>query len=215
MAREADLAKTIADDIALRLERSKTPIPIGVSNRHCHLTQEHFEILFGKGAAPKKIKDIKQPGFWAAAESIDVQGPRGLLKKVRLVAPYRSHTQIELAVSDAVALGLHPPVRESGDVKGSAGALLIGPAGKVEIKEGVIVAQRHVHFSPKEAAAIGIKSGELLRMRCGAAGSPGGRSTVFEDCIARVSDKYSLEFHLDTDEANAAGVKTGDKAWIV
>jgi putative phosphotransacetylase len=216
VSQNPELAKKIADDIAVRMERSKTLIPVGVSNRHCHLTLEHFETLFGKGSSPKKIKDIKQPGFWAAAEFIDVQGPRGVLKKVRLVAPYRSHTQIELAVSDAVAIGLRPPVRESGDVKGSVGALLIGPAGKVEIKEGVIIAQRHVHFSPKEAAAIGIKSGELLRMRCGAAaGTAGGRSTVFEDCIARVSDKYSLEFHLDTDEANAAGVKTGDAAWIV
>lgn len=207
-----DIAKEIAADIALRMERSKTDIPIGISNRHCHLTEEHFKILFGAASAPKKIKDIKQPGFWAASECIDVQGPKGVLKKVRLVAPYRSHTQIELAVTDAMAIGLKPPVRESGDVKGSTGAKLIGPAGTVEIKEGVIIALRHVHFSPKEAAAMNIKSGEMLRLRVGVAG---GRAAVFEDCIARVSDKYSLELHLDTDEANAAGVKTGDVAHIV
>lgn len=208
----SDLAKQIAEDLALRMERSKMPIPIGVSNRHCHLTEEHFKILFGVQSEPKKVKDIKQPGFWAAAESIEVKGPKGSLKKVRLVAPYRSHTQIELAATDAHAIGVHPPVRESGDVKGSGGCTLIGPAGQVELKEGVIIALRHVHFSPKEAQAFGMKGGEMLRLRVGVGG---GRSTVFEDCIARVSDKYSLELHLDTDEANAAGVKTGDVAHIV
>lgn len=207
-----DLAKTIAADVAKRLERSKTAIPVGVSNRHCHLTQEHFKMLFGAQAEPKRIKDIKQPGFWAASETIEVHGPKGMIKKCRLVAPYRDHTQIELAWTDAHAIGVNPPVRESGQIKGSAGAKLVGPAGSVEIKEGVIIAQRHVHFSPSEAAKLNIKSGELLRMRCG---TGGGRSTVFEDCIARVSDKYSLELHLDTDEAFAAGVKTGDPAYIV
>ena len=209
---DGDLAKDIAADIAKRLERSKTPIPIGVSNRHCHLTEEHFKILFGKDAEPKRIKDIKQPGFWAADSVIEVKGPKGSIKKCRLVAPYRSHTQIELAWTDAHSIGVTPPVRESGDVKGSAGATLIGPAGQVEIKEGVIIAMRHVHFSPAEAQKIGVKSGEMLRLRCG---TGGGRATVFEDCIARVSDKYSLELHLDTDEAYAAGVKTGDLAYIV
>lgn len=207
MAQDPELAKRIAADIVARVERSKTPIPVGVSNRHCHLTEEHFKVLFGKAAEPKRIKDIKQPGFWAAAECIDVQGPRGTIKKVRLVAPYRSHTQIELAVTDANTIGVKPPVRESGDVKGSAGATLIGPAGQVEIKEGVIIAQRHLHFSPSEARSLGIASGEVVRVRAGAGG---GRSTVFEDVVVRVSDKYSLEFHVDTDEANAAGIKTGD-----
>ena len=194
-------------EIEKRMKRSKLAIPAGVSVKHCHLTKEHFKILFGQDAEPKRVKDIKQPGFYAAEELIDVQGPKGVVKKVRLVAPYRAHTQIELAVTDAIAIGLKPPVRESGDVKGSAGAVLIGPAGKVEIKEGVIIAQRHVHFSPDEAKKWGMTSGELVRVRCG---TGGGRSTVFEDCVVRVSDKYSLEFHVDTDEANSAGLKTGD-----
>ena len=197
----------LAGEIAQRLERSKLDIPVGVSNRHCHLTEAHFKTLFGAGAAPKKVKDIKQPGFYAAEESIDIQGPKGVLKKIRLVAPYRGNTQIELAVTDAIGIGLKPPVRESGDVKGSAGAVLIGPAGKVEIKEGVILAQRHLHFSPAEAKASGMASGEVVRVR---AGTGAGRSVVFEDVVVRVSDKYSLEFHVDTDEANAAGIKTGD-----
>ncbi|MBI2787959.1 MAG: phosphate propanoyltransferase [Elusimicrobia bacterium] len=189
------------------MKRAKLDIPAGVSVKHCHLTKEHFKILFGASAEPKRVKDIKQPGFYAAEEMIDVQGPKGVLKKIRLVAPYRDHTQIEIAVSDAMAIGLKPPVRESGAVKGSAGAILIGPAGKVEIKEGVIIAQRHLHFSPSEAKSLGIASGEVVRVRAGAGQ---GRSTVFEDVVVRVSDKYSLEFHVDTDEANAAGIKTGD-----
>ena len=194
----------LAAEIEKRMKRSKLPVPTGVSNRHCHLTEEHFKILFGRGAEPKRVKAIKQPGFYAAEEAIEVAGPKGSIKGIRLVAPYRSHTQIELAVTDAMKLGLNPPVRESGDVKGSAGATLIGPAGRVDIKEGVIIAQRHLHFSPSEAQALGIASGERVRVR------GGSRSVVFEDVIVRVSDKYSLEFHVDTDEANGAGLKTGD-----
>lgn len=201
----------LSSEIEKRLKRSKLDIPAGVSVKHCHLTKEHFKTLFGASAEPKRVKDIKQPGFYAAEEMIDVKGPKGVLKKIRLVAPYREHTQIELAATDALAIGLKPPVRESGDVKGSAGATLIGPAGQVDIREGVIIAQRHLHFSPSEAKSLGIASGEVVRVRCGAGG---GRSTVFEDVVVRVSDKYSLEFHVDTDEANAAGIKTGDVVHI-
>lgn len=197
----------ISAEVAKRMARSKLAIPVGVSVKHCHLTREHFKTLFGANAEPKRVKDIKQPGFYAAEECIDVKGPKGVLKKIRLVAPYRDHTQIELAATDALAIGLNPPVRESGDVKGSVGAVLIGPAGQVEIREGVIVAQRHLHFSPDEAKAIGIASGEVVRVR---AGTGGGRAVVFEDVIVRVGPKYSLEFHVDTDEANAVGLKTGD-----
>lgn len=210
MISPSDIAGLSAE-IEKRMKRSKLDIPAGVSVKHCHLTKEHFKILFGASAEPRRVKDIKQPGFYAAEEMIDVQGPKGVLKKIRLVAPYRDHTQIEIAVSDAMAIGLKPPVRESGAVKGSAGAILIGPAGKVEIKEGVIIAQRHLHFSPSEAKSLGIASGEVVRVRAGAGQ---GRSTVFEDVVVRVSDKYSLEFHVDTDEANAAGIKTGDVVHI-
>ncbi len=206
-----ELVSGLAAEIEKRLGRSKLAIPVGVSVKHCHLTKEHFKILFGAAAEPKRVKDIKQPGFYAAEECIEVQGPKGVLKKIRLVAPYRDHTQIELAATDAMLIGLTPPVRESGDVKNSVGATLIGPAGRVDIKEGVIIAQRHLHFSPSEAQAIGITSGEVVRVR---AGTGGGRSVVFEDVVVRVGPKYSLEFHVDTDEANTAGLKTGDVVHI-
>ena len=201
------LVEGLSAEIAKRMKRSMLAIPVGVSVKHCHLTREHFKILFGTSAEPRRVKDIKQPGFFAAEEMIDVKGPKGVLKKIRLVAPYRDHTQIELAQTDALAIGLKPPVRESGDVKGSAGATLIGPMGQVEIKEGVIIAQRHLHFSPSEAQSLGIASGEVVRVRAGAGG---GRSVVFEDVVVRVGPKYSLEFHVDTDEANTAGIVTGN-----
>jgi len=205
------LVEGLAGEIEKRMKRSKFDIPAGVSVKHCHLTREHFKMLFGASAEPKRVKDIKQPGFFAAEELIDVKGPKGVLKKIRLVAPYRDHTQIEISVSDAMAIGLKPPVRESGDIKNSSGAILIGPHGQLEIKEGIIIAQRHLHFSPSEAKSLAIASGEVVRVRAGAGG---GRSTVFEDVVVRVSDKYSLEFHVDTDEANAAGIKTGDVVHI-
>jgi putative phosphotransacetylase len=201
------LVEGLSAEIAKRMKRSKLSIPVGVSVKHCHLTREHFKILFGASAEPKRVKDIKQPGFFAAEEMIDVKGPKGVLHKIRLVAPYRDHTQIELAQTDALAIGLKPPVRESGDIKNSSGAILIGPHGQLEIKEGVIIAQRHLHFSPSEAQALGIASGEVVRVR---AGTGGGRSVIFEDVVVRVGPKYSLEFHVDTDEANTAGIKTGD-----
>lgn len=201
----------LSAEIEKRMKRAMLDIPAGVSVKHCHLTREHFKILFGPNAEPKRVKDIKQPGFFAAEEMIDVKGPKGVLKKIRLVAPYRDHTQIELAATDAMAIGLKPPVRESGDVKGSAGATLIGPMGQVDIKEGVIIAQRHLHFSPSEAQSLGITSGEVVRVR---AGTGGGRSVVFEDVVVRVGPKYSLEFHVDTDEANTAGIVTGDVVHI-
>lgn len=210
MISPADIAGLSAE-IEKRMKRSRLDIPVGVSVKHCHLTKEHFKILFGENAEPKRVKDIKQPGFYAAEEMIDVKGPKGVLRKIRLVAPYRDHTQIELASTDAMAIGLKPPVRESGDVKNSGGAVLIGPQGQVEIKEGVIIAQRHLHFSPSEAAALGITSGEVVRVR---AGTGGGRAVVFEDVVVRVGPKYSLEFHVDTDEANTAGIKTGDVVHI-
>lgn len=197
----------LAAEIEKRMRRSQLAIPVGVSVKHCHLTKEHFKTLFGANAEPRRVKDIKQPGFYAAEECIDVQGPKGVLKKIRLVAPYRDHTQIELAATDAMLIGLKPPVRESGDIKGSAGATLIGPVGQVEIQAGVIIAQRHLHFHPDEAKAIGIESGEVVRV---AAGRGQGRAVVFEDVVVRVGTKYSLEFHVDTDEANASGLKTGD-----
>jgi putative phosphotransacetylase len=207
-----DLAKRITEEIAKRLERSKSPIPVGISNRHLHLSQDDWDKLFGKDSAPRKFRDVKQPGFWAAHEVVSIEGPKGKLENIRLVAPHRAKTQIEISKTDAQILGLRPPIRDSGDLQGSTPVKVVGPKGSIEIKEGLILARRHIHFHPLEAKAMGIKDGEVVRVRAGIGGI---RELVFEQVLCRVSDKFSLELHLDTDEANAAFVKNGDVTILV
>lgn len=212
MDQDPELAKKISEEIVSRMERSKTDIPIGVSNRHVHLKQEDWDLLFGKGVQPRKFRSVKQPGFWACYETVDIEGPKGLVKNVRLIAPHRPNTQIEISKTDAGILGLKPPVRDSGALEGSCPVRVIGPKATIEIKRGLIIARRHIHFHPLEAKAMGVKDGEIVRVR---AGQDGIRELVFEQVLVRVSDKFSLELHLDSDEANAAWVKSGDKVNIV
>lgn len=185
-------------------------VPIGVSARHIHLTREHLEILFGPGARLTELKPLSQPGQFAANETVAVYGPKGSFPKVRILGPVRKATQLEISRTDALTLGLNPPVRESGDIAGSPGIRIVGPAGEVTIGEGVIVAARHIHFHTDEAAKWGIRDKQRLRVRVG-----GERGLVFENVIARVSDQFALDMHIDTDEANAAGVQTGDYGEIL
>lgn len=212
MDQDPELAKKITAEIVSRLERSKSLIPVGVSNRHVHFSQADFDVLFGKGAAVRKFRQVKQPGFYACYETVAVEGPKGRIDNIRLVAPHRKNTQIEISKTDAAVLGLRPPIRDSGDVGGSSPVRVIGPKGSLEIKEGLIIARRHIHFHPLEAKAMGIKDGEIVRVRAGIGGT---RELVFEQVLCRVSDQFSLEFHVDTDEANAAWVKNGDNVNIV
>jgi len=209
---DAELIRELAAEIDKRLKRSRTPVPIGVSNRHAHITAEHFAAIFGRGAVLTSLRDLSQPGQFAANERIDIVGPKGTIRNVRLLGPFRAKTQIEISMTEAVALGGKPPVRESGDLAGSSALQLVGPQGTVAVREGLILSRRHLHCSSSEAAAIGLANGETVRVRVGRGG---GRETVFEQTVVRVSDKFSLELHLDTDEANAAGVKNGDLAYIV
>lgn len=206
------LAQEISAKLAERIERSKKPVPVGVSNRHVHLSQEHWDILFGKGTQPRKFRQVVQPGFFAAYESVTLEGPKGKLENIRLIAPHRPRTQIELSKTDAAQLGVRPPVRDSGKLEGSSGIKVVGPRGSVELKEGVILAKRHIHFAPEEAKEFAVQEGDIVRVR---AGMGGDRELVFEKVLCRISDKFKLEFHLDTDEANASLVKTGDTVIIV
>lgn len=185
-------------------------VPIGVSARHIHLSQEHVELLFGEGYALTEMKPLSQPGQYAANETVAVFGPKGNFVKVRILGPVRKQTQLEVSRTDAFALGVHPPVRESGNTKGSAGIKLQGPAGEVTIEEGVIVAARHIHFHTSDAERFGIADKQSLRVRFA-----GERGVVFENVVARVSEQFALDMHIDTDEANAAGVKNGDMAEII
>ncbi|MBI4051651.1 MAG: phosphate propanoyltransferase [Elusimicrobia bacterium] len=187
-------------------------IPVGVSNRHVHLSQEHWELLFGKGTEPRKFKSVVQPGFYACYETVDLVGPKGKIGNVRLIAPHRPQTQIEISKTDAAVLGIRPPVRDSGKLDGSAGIRVVGPKATLELKQGVILAKRHVHFAPQEAKQFGIQEGDYVRVR---AGIGGDRELIFDRVLCRISDKFKLEFHLDTDEANACMVKTGDEVRMV
>ncbi|PYI55416.1 phosphate propanoyltransferase [Paenibacillus flagellatus] len=185
-------------------------VPVGVSARHIHLTREHIDILFGVGYELKPLKPLSQPGQFAAEETVAIVGPKGRFDKVRILGPARRASQIEISRTDAFQLGVDAPVRESGNIEGTPGMTVIGPAGEVALERGVIVAARHIHFQTKEAAAWGIADKQLLKVRV-----HGERPLVFEDVIARVSDDFALDLHIDTDEANAAGVATGGRAEIV
>ncbi|MCM3272024.1 phosphate propanoyltransferase [Paenibacillus elgii] len=180
-------------------------VPIGVSARHIHLSKEHIALLFGAGYELKEMKALSQPGQYAAEETVAVVGPKGRFDKVRILGPARSKSQLEVSRTDAFALGVNPPVRESGHTEGTPGIKVIGPAGEVELVEGVIVAARHIHFHTDDAAKWGIADKQELTVRF-----EGERGVTFEHVIARVSDQFALDMHIDTDEANAAGIKTGD-----
>ncbi|WP_426446958.1 phosphate propanoyltransferase [Paenibacillus sp. S-38] len=185
-------------------------VPVGVSARHIHLSVDHIAALFGAGHELKVLKELSQPGQFAAEETVAVIGPKGKFDKVRILGPARGKTQLEVSRTDAFSLGVNPPVRESGNIAGTPGIKLVGPAGEVEIEEGVIVAARHIHFHTEDAARWGIQDKQKLTVRVS-----GERAVIFEEVVARVSDQYALDMHIDTDEANAAGVKNGDEAEIL
>lgn len=174
---------------------------VETSARHLHVTQEHLEILFGKGAELHNKKDLSQPGQFATTERVDVVGPKRTIAGVTILGPCRKATQVELSATDARSIGVNAPVRESGDIAGSGACKLVGPAGEVEISEGVIVAKRHIHATTKDAAEAGVQDKEIVQLKI----DSDGRSLIFDDVVVRVSDSFALACHLDTDEANAAG----------
>lgn len=185
-------------------------VPVGVSARHIHLSQEHVEKLFGQGYQLTEMKALSQPGQYAANETVEVVGSKGTFPKVRILGPARPSTQLEISQTDSFALGIKAPVRESGKTSGTPGILIKGPAGEVQIEEGVIVAARHIHFHTSDAAKWDIQDQQMLKVRFG-----GERGVVFENVVARVSDSFALDMHIDTDEANAVLAKTGDTAEII
>lgn len=185
-------------------------VTVGVSARHIHLSKEHINILFGEGYELKVMKDLSQPGQYAAEETVAVVGPKGKFDKIRILGPARNKTQLEISRTDAFSLGVAAPIRESGNTEGTPGIKIVGPAGEVVAEDGVIVAARHIHFHTSDAQAWGIKDKQLLSVRVNSE-----RPVIFENVIARVSDSFALDMHIDTDEANAAAVKNGDKAEVL
>ncbi|MFC5532537.1 phosphate propanoyltransferase [Cohnella yongneupensis] len=185
-------------------------VPIGVSARHIHLSSEHVKQLFGDGAELTVFKPLSQPDQYAANETVAVHGPKGSFAKVRILGPVRKESQLEVSRTDAFALGVNPPVRESGKIEGTPGIRIVGPAGEVTLDKGVIVAARHIHFHTLDAERWGIKDKQILRVRVG-----GDRGVVFEQVLARVSEQFALDMHIDTDEGNAAGLATGEFGEII
>lgn len=179
-------------------------ILVETSARHVHVTKEDLETLFGAGYELTVKKMLSQPGQFASNERVTVVGPKKQLANVSILGPVRSATQVELSLTDARSIGIVAPVRESGDIAGSAGCTLIGPAGEVTITEGVIAAKRHIHMTPESAAEAGVSDKEIVKVATGG----NGRKVIFDDVVIRVSDKFSTAMHIDTDESNAAGGPT-------
>lgn len=175
---------------------------VEISARHVHVSQEHLEILFGKGYKLTPKKDLSQPGQYACEERVTVVGPKRELAGVSILGPCRKATQIEISLTDARAIGVKAPIRESGDIAGSGACKLIGPAGEVELTEGVIAAKRHIHMTTADAEKYGITDSQIVSVKV----PTEGRTLIFGDVVARVSDSYALAMHIDTDEANAAAV---------
>jgi putative phosphotransacetylase len=205
-----ELIKLITKLVIEELNKEDVLIPIGVSNRHVHLRREDLDVLFGDGCELTKRRDLKQPGQYASNELVTIRGPKGEFKNVRILGPLRNETQVELSLSDGFALGIKPPIKESGKLKGSAGIEIIGPKGRVIKHEGAIVALRHIHMTPETAKKLEINDKDLVDVEIS-----GERKAVLGNVLVRVSDKYALEMHVDLDEANACNLKNNDAVKIV
>ena len=181
-------------------------VPVWISNRHIHLSQADADKLFGKNHEFKILKELSQPGQFAYEEVVTLVGPKGSIAKVRVLGPCRKETQVEVSLTDTFALWVMAPIKISGDVEGTPGIKVIGPAGEIELSRGVIVAQRHLHITVADAKDRGLKNKQLIKIRV-----EWPRAMIYDNVSVRVDDSYALDCHIDTDEANAAGLKMG--AW--
>ena len=184
---------------------------VETSARHVHLSEEHIKVLFGEGATLTHKKDLSQPGQFACEERVTVVGPKKSIPNVIILGPARPATQVEISLTDARTLGVNAPVRESGDVAGSGACKLVGPAGEVEIAEGVIAAKRHIHTTPEVAAEWGVEDKQVVSVKV----ESDGRALIFGDVVVRVSEKFAPAMHIDTDESNAAGCVPGMMGEII
>lgn len=185
-------------------------IPVGVSNRHVHLSPADAEKLFGSGYALRSDRPLSQPGQYAAKEKVTLLGPKGIIQEVRVLGPLRGESQVEISRTDGYQLGIHPPVRLSGSLAGTPGVTLIGPSGFVTLSHGVIIAKCHVHMSMDDATRYAVANGDRITLQ-----TMGERPIIFPDVIVRISPDYRLDFHIDLDEANAANIQTGDNVLYV
>ncbi len=180
-------------------------VPVGISNRHVHLSPEHLETLFGQGYELTVKKELSQTGQFAAEETVTIEGPKGSIANVRILGPTRSQTQVEVSRTDSFRLGINPPVRDSGSLEGSAPIKITGPKGSIELEEGAIIAHRHIHMDEATAERFGVKDKDIVSVVV-----DGVRGVVFRNVLIRVRSDFVLDMHIDTDEANAAGLANGD-----
>ena len=215
MAYDEKLVAEIVNRIMAQCSNGSTStndtVPVGVSNRHIHLSKEDLETLFGAGYQLTPIKDLSQPGQFACKEQLTIIGPSlRPIEGVRVLGPVRKESQVEISRTDSFTLKVKPPVRESGDIKGSAPITIVGPKGIVTLKEGCIIANRHIHMSDEEGKAFGLNDGDYVTVEV-----DGERRTTFYDVQVRVNKAFRLEMHIDTDDANAAGIGNGFKVKII
>ncbi len=214
MAYDAQLVAEIVNRVMAQCggaTAANDTVPVGVSNRHIHLSTEDLETLFGKGYQLTPIKDLSQPGQFACKEQLTIVGPSlRPIEGVRVLGPVRKASQVEISRTDSFTLKVKPPVRESGDIAGSAPITIIGPKGTVTLKEGCIIANRHIHMSDEEGKAFGLNDGDYVTVEVN-----GERRTTFYDVQLRVNKAFRLEMHIDTDDANAAGIGNGAKVKII
>jgi putative phosphotransacetylase len=206
-----EVVKTLAGEMALRKpsEHRRYPkIPLGVSNRHIHMREETFKVLFGPDTRPSIYRYLYQPEEFALSQTCIIVGPKMRpIHDVRILGPFRKYDQVELSFTDSVVLGINPPVRDSGDLKDAVTITIVGPAGSVVLNRGAIIANRHVHMTTADAATFGVSQGDYIRIKV-----PGVKSTTFENVLVRTNDAWKLQLHLDTDDANAAHVVCNQEA---
>ena len=205
----ADIVKKVISEMGT--SNTDNQIPVGISNRHIHLSREDLETLFGKGYELTPIKDLSQPGQYACKETLTLIGPSMRpIENVRVLGPLRKSSQVEISMTDSFVLKVKPPVRESGKTQGSAPITIIGPKGIVSLKEGCIIANRHIHMSPADAQKFGVKDGDYINVDA----FSGTRKTRWYDVQIRVHEQFRLEMHVDTDDANAVGFKNGSTVTV-
>jgi acetate kinase len=209
MAREALRALSRSYITRVLQAQKQQPFLVEISAHHIHLTQDHVGALFGKGHRLTKYADLSQPGQYACKEQLTVVGPKGRIERVRILGPTRKYSQVEIAMTEQFKLGIHPPIRESGDIADTPGCTLESPTGSVKIDRGVICALRHIHMRPEDALRYGVRDKSFVRVRV-----EGDRELIFGDVLVRVDPNFKLAMHIDTDEGNAANVKTGAKGYI-
>ena len=208
----AELVKKIVAEMEGAPAKSANEIPVGISNRHIHLSAEDVETLFGAGYQLTPLKDLSQPGQYACKETLTLVGPSmRAIEGVRVLGPVRKQSQVEISKTESFQLKVNPPVRESGKTDGSAPVTIVGPKGVVSLKEGCIIANRHIHMSPDEAAVFGVKDCDYIDVDV----FSGTRKTRWFDVQIRVHKDFRLEMHVDTDDANSAGIKNGSIVTVV